>query len=60
MLLKTIKTYKDKHTEEIFKIGSTRTVGTERGKELIARNVAVEIEENKSKKAEKKIEESAE
>lgn len=60
MLLKTIKTYKDKYTEEIFKIGSTRTVGTERGKELIARHVAVEIEENKSKKADKKTEESAE
>lgn len=60
MLLETIKTYKDKYTGEIFKTGSTRTVEAERGKALIARHVAVEVEEKKTKKAEKKTEETAE
>lgn len=60
MLLETIRTYKDKHTGEIYKKGSTRTVEEARGKELIAKNVAVETEEKKSKKAEKKTEEPAE
>ena len=60
MLLETIKTYKDKYTGEIFKKGSTRTVEAERGKALIARGVAVETEDKKTKKAEKKTEEPAE
>lgn len=56
MLLETIRTYKDKHTGEIYKKGSTRTVEEARGKELIAKNVAIETEDKKVKKSNKATE----
>lgn len=56
MLLETIRTYKDKHTGEIYKKGSTRTVEEARGKELIAKNVAIEAEDKKVKKSNKATE----
>lgn len=47
MLVQTIKTYKDKNTGEIFKAedANIREVPAERGQELLAGGVVVEVKE---------------
>lgn len=54
MIVKTIKDYTDRETKVIYRVGDkkpTREVSDERGAELIAKGVAIEVESKK--KAEK-------
>ena len=62
MLIKTIKDYTDRETKEIYRVtdkNPTRKVSDERGAELIAKGVAIEVVNKKEKKA-KRVEEPAE
>ena len=62
MLIKTIKDYTDRETKEIYRVtdkNPTRKVSDERGAELIAKGVAIEVVNKKEKKA-KQVEEPAE
>lgn len=62
MLIKTIKDYTDRETKEIYRVtdkNPTRKVSDERGAELIAKGVAIEVVNKKEKKA-KQVEELAE
>ena len=57
MLVKTIKDYTDRETKQVFRVtdkNPTREVTDERGAELIAKGVAIEVEnKKKAKKLEK-------
>jgi len=62
MLVKTIKDYTDRETKQVFRVtdkNPTRKVSDERGAELIAKGVAIEVVNKKEKKA-KVVEETAE
>lgn len=56
MIVKTIRDYTDRETKVIYRVGDknpTREVTDERGAELIAKGVAIEVEnKKKAKKAE--------
>lgn len=54
MKVKCIKKYNDKKLNRLVEIEETLDVTAERGKELIVAKVAVEIEEEKKKRASKK------
>lgn len=57
MIVKTIKDYTDRETKVIYRVGDknpTREVTEERGAELIAKGVAIEVENKK--KAKKPVE----
>ena len=54
MLVKTIKDYTDRETKQVFRVtdkNPTRKVSDERGAELIAKGVAIEVVNKKEKKA---------
>lgn len=57
MIVKTIRDYTDRETKVIYRVGDknpTRKVTDERGAELIAKGVAIEVEnKKKAKKLEK-------
>ena len=62
MLVKTIKDYTDRETKQVFRVtdkNPTRKVSDERGAELIAKGVAIEVVNKKEKKA-KVVEEPTE
>lgn len=53
MIVKTIKDYTDRETKVIYRVGDkkpTREVSDERGAELIAKGVAIEVESKKKAK----------
>lgn len=53
MLVKTIKDYTDRETKQVFRVtdkNPTRKVSDERGAELIAKGVAVEVVDKKKAK----------
>lgn len=63
MVVKTIKDYTDRETKQVFRVtdkNPTRKVSDERGAELIAKGVAIEIVDKKEKKAKDVVEETAE
>jgi len=63
MLVKTIKDYTDRETKQVFRVtdkNPTRKVSDERGAELIAKGVAIEVVYKKEKKAKDVVEETAE
>ena len=58
MLVKTIKDYTDKDTKEIYRVSDKdpiRKVSDERGAELIAKGVAIEVADKKKAKQVEKI-----
>lgn len=53
MIVKTIKDYTDRETKVVYRVGDkkpTREVSDERGAELIAKGVAIEVESKKKAK----------
>lgn len=53
MLVKTIKDYTDRETKQVFRVtdkNPTRKVSDERGAELIAKGVAIEVVDKKKAK----------
>ena len=63
MLVKTIKDYTDKDTKEIYRVSDKdpiRKVSDERGAELIAKGVAIEVADKKKAKQVEKIAEPEE
>ena len=63
MVVKTIKDYTDRETKQVFRVtdkNPTRKVSDERGAELIAKGVAIEVVDTKEKKAKDVVEETAE